>query len=146
MLGRRITDRVESRSPDPVAGLGLLDVEVRFAPEKTLRNVSGVDTATGTHTPVEGYEIHHGHVERSGEDPLLVLSGGPDEGGRRGHPIGPPGRPGTPSIAVSSPAWRAPPAPPGAGRPMPPPAGADAGPSSTGCPAPSRSFGSSTRS
>ncbi|HJC30128.1 MAG TPA: cobyric acid synthase [Candidatus Dietzia intestinipullorum] len=88
MLGRRITDRVESRSPDPVAGLGLLDVEVRFAPEKTLRNVSGVDTATGTHTPVEGYEIHHGHVERSGEDPLLVLSGGPDEGARRGAVAG----------------------------------------------------------
>src|SRR5699024_9037118 len=44
--------------------------------------------ATGTHTPVEGYEIHHGHVERSGEDPLLVLSGGPDEGARRGAVAG----------------------------------------------------------
>src|SRR5699024_12345695 len=36
----------------------------------------------------EGYEIHHGHVERSGEDPLLVLSGGPDEGARRGAVAG----------------------------------------------------------
>src|SRR5699024_12459169 len=88
MPGRRIARGVESRALDRAAGVGLVDVEVRFAPEQTLRNVSGVDTATGTHTPVEGYEIHHGHVERSGEDPLLVLSGGPDEGARRGAVAG----------------------------------------------------------
>ncbi|TWP45014.1 cobyric acid synthase [Lentzea tibetensis] len=67
MLGKRIDDAVESKAGS-VDGLGLLDVDFRFAPEKTLATPSG--TAQGV--PVTGYEIHHGQVVRSGEDPLIT--------------------------------------------------------------------------
>jgi adenosylcobyric acid synthase len=59
MLGRRIVDHVESGQGE-VAGLGLLDLEVEFAAEKTLARPAG--TALGH--PVTGYEIHHGRVIR----------------------------------------------------------------------------------
>ncbi|MCV7219071.1 cobyric acid synthase [Mycobacterium crocinum] len=58
MLGHRIGDTVETRSGD-VAGLGLLDVDIDFAPEKVLRHWQ---------SPLSGYEIHHGRVTRCGED------------------------------------------------------------------------------
>ncbi len=58
MLGTVIHDEVESRS-GTVRGLGLLPVETRFAPAKTLRRPSGYAGLT----PVAGYEIHHGTVE-----------------------------------------------------------------------------------
>ncbi|MBF4162693.1 cobyric acid synthase [Nocardioides acrostichi] len=54
MLGRRISDPdgVEGPPGADVPGLGLLDLETRFAAEKTLRR-----------TGATGYEIHHGRVE-----------------------------------------------------------------------------------
>jgi adenosylcobyric acid synthase len=66
MLGRRIGDPhgVEGDSAD---GLGLLDLEITFAAEKTLATPSG--RAWGV--PVTGYEIHHGQVLRSGDRQLL---------------------------------------------------------------------------
>ncbi len=69
MLGRRIADPhgVEVPGGADVAGLGLLDLEVEFDPDKHLGNPTG--TALGE--PVRGYEIHHGRVVRSG-DPQLV--------------------------------------------------------------------------
>ncbi len=56
MLGRHITDDVESRA-GAVAGLGLLPVTTTFAPEKVLGRRAG--TAAGGE-PVTGYEIRHG--------------------------------------------------------------------------------------
>jgi adenosylcobyric acid synthase len=80
MLGTRIDDRVESGAGE-VPGLGLLDVELIFDAEKTLRRPVGV--ALGE--PVRGYEIHHGRVARRGELPGLVeLPGGEQEGGLAG--------------------------------------------------------------
>jgi len=76
MLGEKITDTVESMA-GTVAGLGLLDLEVEFGAEKILANPSG--SAMGR--AVAGYEIHHGRVVRSGDDPLLDK---PAEGSRRG--------------------------------------------------------------
>ena len=74
MLGRSIADPsgVEGGS---AAGLGLLDLEVEFAAEKTLATPTG--TAWGV--PVTGYEIHHGQVVRSG-DPQLLEGEGSDTG------------------------------------------------------------------
>ena len=76
MLGRRIVDGVESGAGE-VAGLGLLDLDVVFEAEKVLDRPVGV--AMGE--PVQGYEIHHGRVVRSG-DPVLLEE--PGEGSRRG--------------------------------------------------------------
>ncbi len=61
MLCRRIDDPVESGA-DGVHGLGLLDADVVFAPDKTLRRHD---------TPLHGYEIHHGRVARSADDDWL---------------------------------------------------------------------------
>lgn len=61
MLCRRIDDAVESPGVS-VDGLGLLDVDIRFDAEKTLRVWEG---------PVCGYEIHHGQVVRCAEDSWL---------------------------------------------------------------------------
>jgi adenosylcobyric acid synthase len=74
MLGRGIADPhgVEGGS---AAGLGLLDLEVSFAAEKTLATPTG--TAWGL--PVAGYEIHHGQVLHSG-DPTLLDGEGSDIG------------------------------------------------------------------
>lgn len=55
MLCRRISDTVESRAGD-VDGLGLLDADIVFAPEKTLLRHEA---------PLSGYEIHHGQVSRA---------------------------------------------------------------------------------
>ncbi len=54
MLCLRIDDAVESRS-GVVDGLGLLDADVVFAPEKVLRRWEA---------PLSGYEIHHGRLAR----------------------------------------------------------------------------------
>ncbi len=72
MLCARIDDPVESGA-GAVEGLGLLDAEIAFAPEKTLRHHS-----SGLH----GYEIHHGQLERHTEDDWLHI------GIRRGHVYG----------------------------------------------------------
>ncbi len=66
MLARRIEDDVES-GDGVVDGLGLLDVDIRFAREKTLATPSGVAWGES----VTGYEIHHGQVVRTTEQPLV---------------------------------------------------------------------------
>ncbi|WP_439033073.1 cobyric acid synthase [Gordonia terrae] len=70
MLGRTLDDSVES-GRGRVSGLGLLDVDIEFRAEKTLRQVTGVSRGTGGTTTsgcaISGYEIHHGQVTRSAE-------------------------------------------------------------------------------
>lgn len=75
MLGRRIVDDVESRRGE-VAGLGVLDVDFDFTPDKTLARPTG--TALGHE--VAGYEIHHGRVTRCHRDGLVELPDGSPEG------------------------------------------------------------------
>ena len=57
MLCRRIEDTVESRQGS-VDGLGLLDADIVFTADKTLRHWGG---------PLAGYEIHHGQLARCAE-------------------------------------------------------------------------------
>ncbi|WP_187776232.1 cobyric acid synthase [Antrihabitans cavernicola] len=83
MLGRTIVDDVESGGGE-VAGLGLLDLDIEFAPDKILRQVNG--TAAGL--PVHGYEIHHGRVVRTGDPALLDTADGSPEGSVRGSVTG----------------------------------------------------------
>jgi adenosylcobyric acid synthase len=61
MLCRHIDDPVESGARG-VTGLGLLDADVVFAPEKTLRHHEAA---------LHGYEIHHGQLTRCAEDDWL---------------------------------------------------------------------------
>jgi adenosylcobyric acid synthase len=61
MLCRRIDDPVESGAGS-VDGLGLLDADILFAADKTLRRHQ---------TPLHGYEIHHGQVSRAADDDWL---------------------------------------------------------------------------
>ena len=81
MLGRRIGDPhgVEAPPGTDVDGLGLLDLDVAFEPDKHL----GTPSATAWGTPVTGYEIHYGRVVRSGDAQLLD-----GEGSDRGHVLG----------------------------------------------------------
>lgn len=72
MLCRTVDDPVESRM-GRVEGLGLLDADIVFATDKTLKHWE---------TPLRGYEIHHGQVARTSEDPWL------DVGIRRGAVYG----------------------------------------------------------
>ena len=58
MLCREIDDRVETPA-GTVDGLALLDADVEFCPEKTLRSHD---------KPLSGYEIHHGRVSRCAEE------------------------------------------------------------------------------
>ncbi|WP_149359957.1 cobyric acid synthase [Lolliginicoccus suaedae] len=76
MLGRTILDPVESGSPAPVAGLGLLDVVTEFASDKVLERPEGRGSAVGAGISVRGYEIHHGRVTHNGEAPLLHTASG----------------------------------------------------------------------
>ena len=78
MLAGTIEDDVESRE-GVVAGLGLLDVDIRFQKEKTLARPSG--TVWGE--DVTGYEIHHGQVVRSTDPPLIG-----DEGAQTDRVLG----------------------------------------------------------
>ena len=57
MLCKTIDDPVESKA-GVVEGLGLLDADIVFAPDKTLRHHD---------SPLCGYEIHHGQVARHGD-------------------------------------------------------------------------------
>ena len=65
MLCERIEDTVES-GRGSVAGLGLLDADIEFAPEKELRRWDG---------PLRGYEIRHGRVVRCGEQTWFEADG-----------------------------------------------------------------------
>jgi adenosylcobyric acid synthase len=62
-----------------VAGLGWLDVETTFAPDKVVarrrgRAVGGPVDGCGVH----GYEIHHGQIHRGAAQPWLLLDGEAD--------------------------------------------------------------------
>ncbi len=61
MLCRRIDDTVESRT-GRVDGLAVLDADIEFDSDKTLRHHEA---------PIYGYEIHHGRLGRSTEDDWL---------------------------------------------------------------------------
>ena len=67
MLCRRIDDPVES-GRGAVPGLGLLDADVEFAPDKTLLR---------HREPLSGYEIHHGQLTRTGADPWCPAGSAP---------------------------------------------------------------------
>jgi adenosylcobyric acid synthase len=86
MLAGRIHDEVESRRGS-VAGLGLLPIEVTFAPRKALAQSAG--TAFGS-IEVRGYEIHHGYVSKAPPDlsPLLRYADGRAEGAAVGSVFG----------------------------------------------------------
>jgi len=77
MLCRRIDDTVESGS-GIVTGLGLLDADIEFAAEKTLRRWED---------PLRGYEIRHGQLSRSGDDAWFEVEGSA-QGYRRGAVFG----------------------------------------------------------
>jgi adenosylcobyric acid synthase len=84
MLGRVISDPVES-GRGAVAGLGLLDLSVRFEAAKHLARPCGI--ALGC--PVSGYEIHHGRVVHSGDQSLVSgLQDGAFEGSDAGAVLG----------------------------------------------------------
>ncbi len=63
MLCSRIDDSVESGA-GVVAGLNLLDADIVFVPEKTLRHHE---------EPLAGYEIHHGQIGRCAEEQWLGI-------------------------------------------------------------------------
>ena len=83
MLGTTIVDDVESGA-GRVAGLGLLGLTVEFAAGKTLRHFRG----SGAGVAVQGYEIHHGRVVASTEQPWLTDAETGPEGARRGAVFG----------------------------------------------------------
>ncbi|MDO4928449.1 MAG: cobyric acid synthase [Corynebacterium sp.] len=72
MLCRSIVDPVEAKSEQPVAGLGLFDIDIAFAAEKTV-----------VRHDKNAFEVHHGQVIRSAETPWVS-----DEGARKGHIFG----------------------------------------------------------
>jgi adenosylcobyric acid synthase len=89
LLGRRITDDVESRA-GAVAGLGLLDVETTFNTTKLLRRRAGVAAPTWLGGAAStGYEIRHGDP-RVGDavTPLIVADDGMPEGAVAGAVVG----------------------------------------------------------
>jgi adenosylcobyric acid synthase len=76
MLADTVVDHVESGA-GAVAGLGLVDVDIEFATDKTL----GTPTGVAFGVPASGYEIHHGRVTRRGAHlPPLIVAGGEPEG------------------------------------------------------------------
>ena len=81
MLGRSIDDAIES-AVGRVPGVGLLDVDTVFEPDKVTRRRQG--TALGA--TLHGYQIHHGRVRVAAPGASwiqLVDDGGPEaEGGR----------------------------------------------------------------
>lgn len=83
MLGRRILDpdHVESDVME-TDGLGLLDVQTKFADDKRTVRVDGELTGAGigpAGTPLRGYEIHMGRSERGAGTHSLLRLWGDDE-------------------------------------------------------------------
>ncbi|MFT4087266.1 MAG: cobyric acid synthase [Gordonia sp. (in: high G+C Gram-positive bacteria)] len=83
MLARRIDDDVESGA-GTVDGLGLLDLDVAFSPDKVLRHFAGHADGAQVH----GYEIHHGRVVRSSVQTWLHDAETGPEGAVRGAVFG----------------------------------------------------------
>jgi adenosylcobyric acid synthase len=78
MLGRRLTDHVESGAGE-VTGLGLVPLETVFAEAKHLARRTGRCPPLGD-APAAGYEIRHGRLTRHGGKPLLVGDDGSEDG------------------------------------------------------------------
>ena len=80
MLGDWISDPLGLEGPPArVQGLGLLPVETQLRPDKTLREVTGLELMSKT--CVRGYEIHSGQTcvsDHKAARPLLELEGRPD--------------------------------------------------------------------
>ena len=91
MLGRKLHDPERSESEfGTMDGLGLLDIEVYFEPEKTL--VRRVYTPTHSNFlagagPVEGYEIHMGRIRYGNAEPAYLHPAGPDGAVHPSRPI-----------------------------------------------------------
>ena len=83
MLGRFIEDPQGFEGPaGREEGLGLLDVETRMAPDKTLTRVTADHAAT--RTQIDGYEIHIGQtVGADCATPFAHINGIPDGAGSR---------------------------------------------------------------
>ncbi|MGW1740797.1 cobyric acid synthase [Nocardia sp. NPDC001965] len=96
MLGSRIVDTVESGAGE-VPGLGLLDMDIEFGRAKILRRTTAVSAPGAGPGPAgtgaTGYEIHHGYVRRTGEEPWLRLTGWTYGGPAAGAAEPPPGEP-----------------------------------------------------
>lgn len=73
MPGHKLHDSQRSESEmGTIDGLGLLDIEVDFEPEKTLVRQVYVPTRANFLAgggPVEGYEIHMGRIHYGGTEP-----------------------------------------------------------------------------
>ena len=78
MLGRTVSDPDGIEGPPGEAfGLGMLDIDTVQTADKTLVEISGTETQTGT--VVTGYEMHVGETRGPDTDrPMLDLSGGSD--------------------------------------------------------------------
>lgn len=78
MLGKRLSDPHGVDGQPESLGLGLLNLETEFAPDKTTRLTSFTDAETGL--KLEGYEIHHGQTRVGGAvdelAPELLWRGG----------------------------------------------------------------------
>jgi adenosylcobyric acid synthase len=85
LLGESIEDEVESGA-GTVAGLGLLPVATRFAPDKVLRTVTGHSALLGAE--VGGYEIRHGRPVAHGGAPFITDADGAAEGCVAGATLG----------------------------------------------------------
>jgi adenosylcobyric acid synthase len=87
MLGRVIEDDgIEAAGRSVVDGIGVLPVGTVFAAEKVLGRPKGVTVVGGA--PVVGYEIHHGHLDVDGGEPLFRRADGVAEGCRVGAVAG----------------------------------------------------------
>jgi adenosylcobyric acid synthase len=83
MLCRSIDDSVESRS-GRIDGMGMLDADIVFAPEKVLHRWQG---GPGGLSGLSGYEIHHGRVARCSEAAWFDVAESA-QGYRRGQVFG----------------------------------------------------------
>lgn len=70
MMCRSIVDPVEANTDEPVAGLGIFDTDIVFHPEKTL-----------IRHPGGAYEVHHGRVQRTTEQPWIITDATTSSGG-----------------------------------------------------------------
>jgi adenosylcobyric acid synthase len=81
MLGRNLSDphHVESNHAQ-VSGIGLLDVETEFLPEKRTTRSRGYLQSLWPGREVEGYELHLGKTSRRQTAPFLLLDSGEYDG------------------------------------------------------------------
>ena len=91
MLGQEVRDpdHVEG-TQERMPGLGLLPVRTVMSGEKVTRRRRFTLTGDGSNTVCEGYEIHMGHTEPTGQcvEHLAVLDDGTEEGCVRGNVAG----------------------------------------------------------